>query len=153
MENRYYLGIASDGSVTLQHHGIPGMKWGVRRTPEELGHVMNKYSRKGNKYTSKADAYEYKAKSIRNKVKDQFYKDKKHAMKLLRKGKIAAESDYITSDVKLSYVKQLMESRKYDYKAQQIRAKAQKYLTGVEMLQAALDYVNGEDLEKYLNKE
>ena len=26
----------------LRHHGIKGQKWGVRRTPEELGHVKDK---------------------------------------------------------------------------------------------------------------
>lgn len=26
----------------LYHHGIPGMKWGVRRTPEQLGHRQAK---------------------------------------------------------------------------------------------------------------
>ena len=26
----------------LEHHGIKGQKWGVRRTPEELGHVLKK---------------------------------------------------------------------------------------------------------------
>lgn len=27
-----------DNSSVLVHHGIKGQKWGVRRTPEELGH-------------------------------------------------------------------------------------------------------------------
>lgn len=27
----------------LRHHGVKGMKWGVRRTPEELGHKPARY--------------------------------------------------------------------------------------------------------------
>ena len=26
----------------LYHHGIKGMKWGIRRTPEQLGHIMDR---------------------------------------------------------------------------------------------------------------
>lgn len=31
-----------DNSDVLVHHGIKGQKWGVRRTPEELGHYTKK---------------------------------------------------------------------------------------------------------------
>lgn len=30
--------LASVNGVSLWHHGIKGMHWGIRRTPEELGH-------------------------------------------------------------------------------------------------------------------
>ena len=36
----------------LYHHGILGMKWGVRRTPEQLGHKMVS-SRKVERYAKK----------------------------------------------------------------------------------------------------
>ena len=30
----------------LYHHGVKGMKWGVRRTPQQLGHKVKKYAYK-----------------------------------------------------------------------------------------------------------
>ena len=39
--NDYILGIDENGNVYLEHHGIKGQKWGVIRTPEQLGHKVN----------------------------------------------------------------------------------------------------------------
>lgn len=33
-----------DNHIYLAHHGIKGMKWGIRRTPEQLGHRQRKKS-------------------------------------------------------------------------------------------------------------
>lgn len=58
----------------LQHFGIPGMRWGVRRTSEQLGNKIDKYRKKNtqlNEYAkqqhSKSEELGRKALAFRNK--------------------------------------------------------------------------------------
>lgn len=44
----YRIGTVEYGGE-LYHHGIKGMKWGVRRTPEQLGHRTSNRSASSNK--------------------------------------------------------------------------------------------------------
>lgn len=42
----YYEAYYNYDDEYLEHYGIKGMKWGVRRTPEQLGHHIDKQKRK-----------------------------------------------------------------------------------------------------------
>lgn len=47
-------GINESFEEYLEHHGILGMKWGIRRTPEQLGHKVSKAREKFEKYGKRA---------------------------------------------------------------------------------------------------
>ena len=55
---------------TLMHYGIKGMKWGIRRTPEQLGHkprsnrVSNYVQRKRNAHNPDLPHYNKKASEV-----------------------------------------------------------------------------------------
>lgn len=46
--------------IYLAHHGIKGMKWGVRRSPEQLGHqIVNGHRDRHEKREARKDAKEF----------------------------------------------------------------------------------------------
>lgn len=68
----YYQG--SDGQTHvlgdanyLSHHGVPGMKWGVRKSPERALHTLYKKDRKANKLL--VESGRLQAKSARRRIK------------------------------------------------------------------------------------
>lgn len=55
----------------LEHHGILGMHWGIRRTPEQLGHRVSKARERFEKYGKKASTA---AESGKTKTFDKYKK-------------------------------------------------------------------------------
>jgi len=49
----------------LMHHGIKGMKWGIRRTPQQLGHATAKNVSSGEKKSSKSTVTKNPGKAFR----------------------------------------------------------------------------------------
>ena len=54
MPNDVY--VAESFDEYLEHHGIKGMHWGIRRTPEQLGHRVSKARERFLEYSEKAKA-------------------------------------------------------------------------------------------------
>lgn len=94
----------------LMHHGIIGMKWGVRRTPEQLGHRQEKRKELKNKLVRSSGSRnsdtlrEARSKDI-NKLSNQQLRDYNERLNLeqnfarLTEGKVKQGKDWIAKTI------------------------------------------------------
>lgn len=79
-----------DEDLELYHYGVKGMKWGIRRTPEQLGRKINKLDNKNAKLTKKLNPNDtIKARNYASKSAKYKSKASKHSMKARNYGDLA----------------------------------------------------------------
>ena len=92
----------------LMHHGIKGMKWGVRRTPEQLGHRTNRPMSDRQVYNTARKVYRLDAKNRSGRGSDR---SKRKQMELAEKLEdyLSSPSGYAKSEKNLELI-----NRAYD---------------------------------------
>jgi hypothetical protein len=100
----------------LEHYGVPGQKWGIRRTPEQLGHILKK---KNTRYYSKYNAAVKRISELHGgKSIDQLSsKEKKKIAKAIEKaqaaaGKIQANEKKFTPKIEKAEARQAKQEQK-----------------------------------------
>lgn len=122
--NVVYIGEDYDAE-SLQHYGIPGMRWGIRRSAEQLGHRVAKMEKQNARYTARlkgnkeARAKNRLAKGNRLLAKAAKYESK--AMKYERKSKPG-------------FLRSAKKAYKNSLKAEKYRAKSEKKRVKGQML-------------------
>lgn len=109
---------------SLEHYGIKGMKWGIRRTPEQLGHktssnkkpsIISRVTKKFKKKTVKANkAQEEKKEESKEEIREKLLKstDPKYIYKYRNLLSTNELQDRITRIQKENTVKSLIEDPK-----------------------------------------
>lgn len=152
--NRYIL--TSDGNFylvpsnsELYHHGVKGMKWGIRRTPQQLGHKIEKLTTKNEQLKRQAAEYDaaglkYESKSVRNQKRNAKYEARI----------VKAEKKKAKYDLKLD--KELNKRNPDSDKVGKYTVKSKDYENIINKARKKLkynkDYVKSEDFKNRANK-
>lgn len=123
MDNNTYV-LTSDGE--LYHYGVPGMKWGVRRTPTQLGHKPSSKKKK----VSKGQSIIERLKSKRQAKKAAEEERKKDLA--LRNKKVSEMSD---DELRQHLNRVRMEREAYQIDAEISRLNPKKVSAGKKFIQ------------------
>lgn len=135
----------------LYHHGILGMRWGVRRTPEELGHEIMKNDAKQTELAAKIAKMERKHELNPNK------RYRKSEARLYKQAeKLKREREDLEMDKTVAEKWKAVEDAKREYESSQ-KAKKEaeqesKAPNSHDLMNKPLSQMSDKELADYLNR-
>lgn len=138
MENKVYYG-AYNGEY-LEHYGVPGMRWGFRKTPEQLARRVSKLQRKNEQLDRHLNA---------NKEVSMHKKLNKGKALLSKADRLQRKRDRFQKKAVPGFLRSTRKAAKYQVKANKYAARAAKKRIKGEMLTSkARDYIERRDSYK-----
>lgn len=143
----YISAYMNDNSNYLEHYGVKGMKWGVRRTAAQLGRITARGARQVGNILSRS------AKKVGNKIKDKYAERKEYnrVKKLMSKPiRKLSESEYKERMERLNKEKNMLDLQRSTSNLNQKAASAGKMFMDKVMVPAVVD-AGKSQITKFLN--